>query len=54
MDHFFFVFSAYGASFVVMACLIAWLFLDGRARKRELAALEEKGLGRRSARARHA
>ncbi|TPW30966.1 heme exporter protein CcmD [Martelella alba] len=53
MDHFFFVFSAYGASLSVMLALIAWLFFDGRARRRELAALEEKGLRRRSVKAIH-
>jgi len=48
MDHAFFVFSSYGASALVFCALVLWLMLDGRARKRELAALEKSGARRRS------
>ena len=49
MSHFFFIAAAYGATAVVFAGLVAWLVLDGRARRRELAALEKAGARRRGA-----
>lgn len=48
MDHAFFVFSSYGATALVFCALLLWLIVDGRARKRELAALEKSGARRRS------
>jgi heme exporter protein D len=47
--HPYFVGAAYGVSAIVIAALIAWILLDHRARKRELAELEEAGVRRRSA-----
>nr|WP_272213141.1 heme exporter protein CcmD [Marinicella sp. W31]MDC2879088.1 heme exporter protein CcmD [Marinicella sp. W31] len=49
MSHTFFITTAYGATALVFAGLVVWLVLDGRARKRELAALEKAGARRRSA-----
>jgi heme exporter protein D len=50
MDHPWFVASAYGVSAIVIAGLILWILLDGRARRRDIAALEASGVRRRSAR----
>jgi heme exporter protein D len=49
MDHPWFVATAYGISAVVIAGLIVWILLDGRARQRDIAALEASGVRRRSA-----
>lgn len=43
-----FVGASYGISALALAALAAWILLDQRARKRELAELEEAGLRRRS------
>ena len=43
-----FVFAAYAASLIVIAALIGWIILSHRARKAELAALEQSGVKRRS------
>ncbi|HEY7669618.1 MAG TPA: heme exporter protein CcmD [Hyphomicrobium sp.] len=43
-----FIWSAYGATVLVIAGLIAWLVLDGRAQERRLASLAERGVKRRS------
>ncbi len=48
--HLEFVTAAYGISAVTLAILIGWIIFDGRARSRELAALEEQGVRRRSER----
>lgn len=48
MTHAFFVAAAYGASAVALAGLIAWILVDQRLRKRELAELEAGGVRRRS------
>jgi heme exporter protein D len=52
MDHPLFIAAAYGITAVVLAGLIAWILLDQRARKRELAELEAQGVRRRSDHAR--
>ncbi len=43
-----YVAAAYGISAFVLVALVAWVMLDQRARKRELAALEAAGIRRRS------
>ena len=50
MDHPWFVATAYGISAIVIAGLILWALLDGRARRRDIAELEKRGVRRRSAR----
>ncbi|CZT33429.1 heme exporter protein CcmD [Rhizobium sp. 9140] len=47
--HLGYVVASYGAALVAVATLIAWVVLDARARRRELRALEEAGIRRRSA-----
>lgn len=49
--HALYVSAAYAASALVIAALIGWVVLDGRARRRELAELEASGTRRRSDRA---
>lgn len=49
MSHFAYVAASYGIATLTVAALIAWVCLDGRARRRELAALEQAGVRRRSA-----
>ena len=46
--HALFVTAAYAVSAIGLAGLIGWIVLDGRARRRELAALEASGVRRRS------
>ena len=46
--HALYVAAAYAASALVLAALIGWILLDGRARKRDLAELEAEGIRRRS------
>jgi heme exporter protein D len=50
MTHAFYVYSSYGFAALVTVALILWTWADGRARRRELAALEAAGIRRRSAR----
>ena len=50
MDHPWFVATAYGISAIVIAGLIVWILLDGRAQRRDIAGLEASGVRRRSAR----
>ncbi len=50
MSHLAYVTAAYAATLAVVAGLGLWLVLDGRARRRELAELEARGIRRRSAR----
>jgi heme exporter protein D len=45
-----FVLAAYGAAAAVVLALVFWVLIDHRAQKRSLAALEAKGITRRSAR----
>jgi heme exporter protein D len=50
MSHVAFVSAAYGVTVLVLAGIALWLAGDHRARKRELADLEARGVRRRSAR----
>ena len=43
-----FVLASYGLAALIMGGLIAWLWYDAGATKRELKRLEEQGLRRRS------
>ncbi len=54
MKYAFYVFTSYGVAGLMTLCLIAWVWLDGRARRQELAELEASGIRRRSAAARPA
>jgi heme exporter protein D len=45
-----FIFTAYGSAAIVLAALVLWVWLDYRAQRRALAALEAQGVTRRSAR----
>ena len=49
-----FVALAYAVTAVSLAALVAWILLDQRARKRDLAELEAMGIRRRSEKARPA
>ena len=46
--HALYVTAAYAVSALAIAGLVAWIFLDQRARRRELAVLEASGARRRS------
>ena len=46
--HALYVMAAYAVSALAIAGLVAWIFLDQRARRRELAELEASGARRRS------
>ena len=46
--HGLYVTAAYGISALAIAALIAWVVLDSRARRREMAELEAAGIRRRS------
>jgi heme exporter protein D len=48
VNHFAFVAASYGASVLVIGALIAWIMFTQRARKAELASLEQSGIKRRS------
>lgn len=48
MTHLFYVTMAYLISAVGIGGLIAWVLMDQSGRRRELAALEQKGIRRRS------
>jgi heme exporter protein D len=48
MSHDFYIGASYAVAAIVILCLIAWVWLDGRARRRELAELEASGIRRRS------
>jgi heme exporter protein D len=50
VTHAFYVYTSYGFAALVTAAAILWTWADGRARRRELAALEAAGIRRRSAR----
>jgi heme exporter protein D len=45
-----FIVGSYAAAAIVVVTLIAWIVLDHRAQKRRLAALESRGVTRRSER----
>ncbi|KPF42853.1 heme exporter protein CcmD [Rhizobium sp. AAP43] len=49
MSHAFYVIGSYLAAGGICLGLIAWTWLDGRARQAELKSLEEQGIRRRSA-----
>jgi heme exporter protein D len=49
LSHAFYIYSSYGISAIVLAAIIAWVYFDSRARKKELARLEAAGIRRRSA-----
>jgi heme exporter protein D len=49
MEHAFYVNLSYGFSVLIVLVLIGWIWLDGMARRRELAELEASGIRRRSA-----
>ncbi|WP_082475469.1 MULTISPECIES: heme exporter protein CcmD [unclassified Rhizobium] len=46
--HLAYVAASYAAALLVIAGLVVWVVLDARARHRELKALEEAGIRRRS------
>jgi heme exporter protein D len=48
MTHTAYVLASYGIAAATVAALIAWVLVDGRARRRELQALDEAGIRRRS------
>jgi heme exporter protein D len=48
--HDLYVAAAYGVTVVAIAGLVAWILLDQRGRKREIAELEAGGIRRRSER----
>ncbi|ANK87591.1 MULTISPECIES: heme exporter protein CcmD [unclassified Rhizobium] len=52
MTHAFYVYASYGFAALVTVAVTLWIWADGRARQRELAALEAAGIRRRSAPAR--
>jgi heme exporter protein D len=43
-----FIIAAYLVTLVVVAALIVWVILDGRAQRRRLADMEARGIRRRS------
>ena len=50
MTHPFYVYGSYGFAAVMILAIIAWTWIDGCLRRRELAALEASGIRRRSQR----
>jgi heme exporter protein D len=46
----FYVYGSYGFAAIVTISVTVWTWADGRARRKELAALEAAGIRRRSAR----
>ena len=49
MSHAGFIAAAYVATALVLAGLLLWIVIDGRAQRRRLADLEARGIRRRSA-----
>lgn len=49
MSHAFYIDASYIVTFALIFGAIAWVWLDGRARQKELKALEASGVRRRSA-----
>ena len=49
MTHAFYVDLSYVFSVLIVLFLIGWIWIDGRARRRELTELEAAGIRRRSA-----
>ena len=50
MTHPFYVFGSYGFTAAMIIAVIAWTWIDGRLRRKEIAALEASGIRRRSQR----
>ncbi len=50
MSHAFYIGMSYALTGLITFALIAWVWLDGRARRKELAQLEASGIRRRSRR----
>lgn len=48
MTHSFYIAMSYGIAALISLCLVTWVWLDGRARRKELAELEASGIRRRS------
>lgn len=48
MSHAFYIGMSYGLTGLIVASLIAWVWLDGRARRKEMAQLEASGVRRRA------
>ncbi|MGA2941407.1 MAG: heme exporter protein CcmD [Xanthobacteraceae bacterium] len=48
MNHAGFIVASYAAATIVVVALIAWVMLDFRAQRRNLADLEARGITRRS------
>lgn len=48
MTHAFYIGMSYAATGLAVLCLIAWVVVDGQARKRELKELEASGMRRRT------
>jgi len=51
MTHTAYVVASYGIAVLTVVALILWVWADGRARRRELLALDAAGIRRRSAQA---
>jgi heme exporter protein D len=49
MSHAGFIASAYIVTAIVLGLLVVWVIADGRLQRRRLAALEARGIRRRSA-----
>jgi heme exporter protein CcmD len=49
MSHDFYILLSYAVTFGLIGLVVIWTWLDGRARQRELKALEAAGVRRRSA-----
>ncbi|KXG85467.1 heme exporter protein CcmD [Agrobacterium bohemicum] len=47
MSHAFYIGMSYGLTGLIVAILIGWIMMDGRARQREMAELEASGIRRR-------
>ncbi|MCM2293361.1 heme exporter protein CcmD [Allorhizobium sp. BGMRC 0089] len=50
MKYAFYIDTAYGVTAVAIIVTIVWIWIEGRIRQKQLAALEKAGHGRRSAR----
>jgi heme exporter protein D len=48
-EHASFILAAYAGSALVLAALVAWIMLDGRAVRRSLDGMDARGVRRRSA-----
>lgn len=49
MEHFGFILASYLVTIAIIGVVCVWLFLDHRAQKKALGALEARGVRRRSA-----